>query len=731
MDVQHNPLNWPPATIANLGMDAMLQYYYETKIESKSFFGAKCLFVGAKGAGKSSLAMSIVDSQSRLTDLSEEITHGIDIRDIIFDASGLEQEETMDSKESKLSEYSDYSNDGHPITLSIWDCSGNPSYRSLITHCSKLPAIVAIIIDLSKYPLGEISELRELSDKNLFYEQVGYWLDMLLWTNNHIVALIVGNKADLCNEPTRLQTLLNKAFSDSVTYANDRVRRIAEEIYKIESLQHISPGVAEQYRKLVLMNQSLSISFYPSPLATTCVDTLDGQETLKQLCRAIIYLAAKTPGVSPFCLKQIPSKWADAEAFFAELTNENYIGGTSCSKYVDQGPLMSFEVFASMSSIHFSIPPSTIFPLAQYLHDIGKAYWPEAMISRSEHLNLIELRVLNGIAPKQLICVCPSLLLECISLLVRCDLSEVLDGSKGNKQFLEAVLNRLRSATGAGAQRRLKQAIEEIIKGNGILGANLWTAIVESRHLYILESYLPMGQLFLQFIWLITSDSATENVERFGLPSLLFPCRITATIEGDVYLNSPFESSGLEGDYDTSRHLQLVNRVWQVAGASGPTPICLVYKFPIGLPEECFLRASFNYIGHWHKGVQMWHSATRLLLRLTQKRLDDGEEAILFEVRALTDALADIKSRQPEEPVVEDTVKESADGCPGDGCYKQISESVESKVAEKTAEASLKRRRWRNWPISIAEVWDLILPVLLCFENLLSGFPGRCAHLKK
>ncbi|MGK7952900.1 MAG: COR domain-containing protein [Xenococcaceae cyanobacterium] len=153
-----NSLEKPPLEVAEKGIKAIKEYLRQLREEGKDYiYEAKLLIVGEGGAGKTSLAKKIEDSNYQL-DTKEKSTEGIDITKWSF---------TFLEKEQKEREF----------TVNIWDFGGQEIYHATHQFFLTKRSLYALVADTRK----------EDTD---FY----YWLNVVELLSNNSPLLIVKNE---------------------------------------------------------------------------------------------------------------------------------------------------------------------------------------------------------------------------------------------------------------------------------------------------------------------------------------------------------------------------------------------------------------------------------------------------------------------------------------------------------------------------------------------------------
>ncbi|KAL8583226.1 hypothetical protein ACOMHN_013781 [Nucella lapillus] len=83
--LEFNPLGYPPLDVCQSGLKTILRFFQESQAEVKTYQGVKVLVIGSQGSGKSSLIHSLVDQQARLFDDVIDTAPGIDAYEMSFD----------------------------------------------------------------------------------------------------------------------------------------------------------------------------------------------------------------------------------------------------------------------------------------------------------------------------------------------------------------------------------------------------------------------------------------------------------------------------------------------------------------------------------------------------------------------------------------------------------------------------------------------------------------------
>jgi len=148
-----NPIEKPPLEVINLGKIAAKNYFKELSWGEEYLYEAKLLIIGEPGAGKTSLAKSILDQSYGLDDL-EKSTEGIEVFNYIFPIE-----------------------DGGNFHLNIWDFGGQEIYHA--TH---------------QFFLTKRSLYILLSDTRAEDSNFQYWLNIVELLASNSPLIIVQNE---------------------------------------------------------------------------------------------------------------------------------------------------------------------------------------------------------------------------------------------------------------------------------------------------------------------------------------------------------------------------------------------------------------------------------------------------------------------------------------------------------------------------------------------------------
>ena len=156
-----NPLKTPPIEVGEQGIEAIRAYFRQLKEEGIDYiYEAKLLIVGEAGAGKTTLAKKIEDSNYQL-DSNEKSTEGIDITKWSFHCLDKEKKE-------------------REFKVNIWDFGGQEIYHATHQFFLTKRSLYALVADTRK----------EDTD---FY----YWLNVVeLLSNNSPLIIVKNEKGD-------------------------------------------------------------------------------------------------------------------------------------------------------------------------------------------------------------------------------------------------------------------------------------------------------------------------------------------------------------------------------------------------------------------------------------------------------------------------------------------------------------------------------------------------------
>ncbi|CAL8099737.1 unnamed protein product [Calicophoron daubneyi] len=789
IDIQENPLTWPPPSVAADGIDGILEFYYESRTESQSYHGLRVFFLGGSECGKTSLALSMLDGQSRFTDSTEEKTFGIDKFEIPFDAGGLKVSESNSSTDGVDMEITT-----RPTNLSIWDCSGQECYTSMISYFSTSPAVAAILVDVSEYgvkhkPTGQHTGVGQYDAK--FHSCIGRWIDVMMLRTNQVIVVLVGTKCDKVTSANELNLRLLKMHADTTSYIGIRNHWLSGEIDRIEALPTISPSTEEFYERLNKVHQTTHVSLWPTAISTTSAENSSaGSLSWYELCRALFGLSMQSKKITPHVLAPLPQIWSDIETYLEDLRNVQPVHSARSKANSTERVIFAKTALSAIIEDEFHISSMDTAILFRYLYDTGQIYAPDFMLTKKEKNHLGST---SKPCPTHLISINPSLTFEPMKYLLNPHLNSLLHSPQkklssipSSQTFITNLLRKFRSATWAGASRRFEECRAELSKGRGVVLADLWTAMTEYCGLLICGSNIKTGRYFVEIIWrwmelaypvpesgsrdFVESEQKDETVTDWMMHTTPMELALQSGIYGE---NRPassgarnslaFPGSPPTGEATNSTSVGSVGlpallfpclitkkspptvgscaAAWELACSDGPPAITPVLRFYHNFPEECFTRITvrlnwpeifkFYYTFHWKTGVQMHNPDYNVIVRLSLDKSIDEDCFVRFEVRALPLVQPCAAERTEdvsgrEKPTPGET---NVDIDQNSQLLLNKTGSNNSEEANEDQKEKMKRKgrpRWHGWPISEESLWDLIIPVLKEIESVLCAYPGLC-----
>ena len=205
IDLKGNPLESPPALLANKGFEAIRDYFRQLEKAGKDYlYEAKLLIVGEAGAGKTSLAEKIVDPDYALQD-NEESTKGIHVIEWCFSIEP-----------------------GKDFHVNIWDFGGQEIYHATHQFFLTKRSLYALVADTRK------------EDTDFFY-----WLNVVeLLSDNSPILIVKNEKQDRHREIN--ENALRGEFSNikeilATNLATNRgLGKLKEEIkHQMSKLPHV------------------------------------------------------------------------------------------------------------------------------------------------------------------------------------------------------------------------------------------------------------------------------------------------------------------------------------------------------------------------------------------------------------------------------------------------------------------------------------------------------------
>ncbi|CAH8436673.1 unnamed protein product [Heterobilharzia americana] len=303
LDLTDNPIIWPPSSIINNGINAMIQYYLESRIEIQSYYGIRTVFLGDKNCGKSSLTISLLDRQTHMTESLEEATYSIESYTIHYDAVELTSKITIMNQEDNNVNMKSQTLNTRPTTLTIWDCSGHLAYIPLISFFTSLPTIVTLLVDITKFQQNSsINDIKDMRNpESYFYKSIGIWLDIIIFRLNYSKVILLATKCDLISSEKELNEQLKNLYIQTLNYLKSRNFILKDQITRIESSLQISHATTQYYEHLNDIYENAYISLYPNIIPISLKYSKSLLINFDQLCYTLFDLAIKTPTHLPFC----------------------------------------------------------------------------------------------------------------------------------------------------------------------------------------------------------------------------------------------------------------------------------------------------------------------------------------------------------------------------------------------------------------------------------------------
>ncbi|KAL3315822.1 hypothetical protein Ciccas_005534 [Cichlidogyrus casuarinus] len=664
VNLKDNPMRWPPKTVTDLGMEAIMLFFQEASIDSTSCMGIKSLFLGAPSSGKTSLSLSLLEGQR-------------------------------------------------------------------------------IVVDLSAFNTKDDA----LSDDQMFQERIGHYLKVIVQRNNHVVLVLIASKCDLltAKKTQEISQQLHKKIQDFLV---DRIRKLTEEVYKIEALPNISASMAEHYKHLTELHRTWKVNLYPKPIITSSnYEGEDFVEMQKTLCEAFFKIALEAPKVAPFCLKSIPNSWLELEVYCEEVAARS-----------ESSAIWSQKDFYSVLTEKLHVASNNVEPVATFLSDSGRAIIPHTIVWDPEN----SLKNTDGDRGRQcmdrIVVLAPKTLFEVLRLIFNSRLLEFLKNDAGVKTplcFREDILRRMHAATGTLAKRVYDQCIDRLVSGTGIMMSELWIALSDYKKLKVSGPDIRTGRNLIILLWqwfeiaypvaqkkmALEFNSETCQITLPPSPILLAKlCQIVALADEDeatMYASMKAEYSDFIGSQglpalcfpalikDKSQlesRACAVGQLWRKALSDGPYPISLIYRLPDGIPVGLFDRLvircnwpdfyQFHLLSHWQDGALFFNSEYKIALKLETVCGSEGtEQMIIFDFRAL-EKRKFIKKQNAETASAKKKPREQAG-------------SKASKKSDFTRPEQVKcGSRKKHWPIDIGILWRLIIRLIEGFEELLNEYRG-------
>lgn len=220
INLDGNPLVTPPIEIFNLGKEELSNYYRQLNEKGKDYvYEAKLLIVGEAGAGKTSLAKKIQNSQYKLQE-TEETTEGIDVIKWSFSLANTRE-----------------------FKVNIWDFGGQEIYHATHQFFLTKRSLYALVVDTRK----------EDTDFH-------YWLNVVELLSDNSPLLIIQNekqerKRDINKRALRGRFSNLKETISTNLATNRGLNRIVDKVkHYIQDLDHVGQALPKTW---VLVRQAL------------------------------------------------------------------------------------------------------------------------------------------------------------------------------------------------------------------------------------------------------------------------------------------------------------------------------------------------------------------------------------------------------------------------------------------------------------------------------------------
>lgn len=326
LNVDGNPLSYPPADVCGCGLRSMIQFFQESQADVKVYQGVKVLVLGSHRSGKTSLVQSLVDQQARRSEETYDAAVGIVSYETTFDYA-TEDDNTP----------------GKSLQLAIWDFCGHPFYSYPHYLFFEQTAITILTFNMKTYT----------GDK--FYEMIGWWFDWMIAKTNTLAVVLVGTHCDQINteEQMRISDDVGKRLN---AHLQHQKKLVEERIAKIENKPHISPTLSEQLKSYMsLLQYKFTVQ---SQVIATSAAKFNGFDKL----RDAIEILASDKKLFPNVMRVIPTFWLDVETYLEKKGNSMSI------------PVMEWESYCKEVTQKFGMR-HLLKAITQYLHETGKVVW--------------------------------------------------------------------------------------------------------------------------------------------------------------------------------------------------------------------------------------------------------------------------------------------------------------------------------------------------------------------
>ncbi|CAH8435838.1 unnamed protein product [Schistosoma turkestanicum] len=516
LDLIDNPIIWPPYSIVECGINAMIQYFLESRTETQSYYGIKITLLGDTNCGKSSLAMSIVDRQIRMTESLEETTYSVESYTTHYDAaeftSKLCTESKEDNDQTKLTTQTT-----RPTTITMWDCSGHMAYIPVISFFTSLSTVAMIVVDITKLKQTVLVEdsMNLRNSSNYFYQSVGIWLDIVLYRLNYLKVILLVTKCDLISSESELNQRIKYLYTQTSNYLKSRKFWLKDQITRIESSVQISQATSQYFEHLNDIYDNFYAFIYPTVIPMSLKYANSKMSDFDRLCYVSFDVAIKTPTHIPFCLAPLPQIWSDIEIYLDDIKHDyNLNSNLKTSENVNYEVntcILPKSYFCHLLQSKFNLSSINLKQLLTYLNNTGKILIPDAYLSKEEE-RYFDVTMKSSIRPypKSYVLIDPDLFIESLKYILHPDLHFIVDYKKNKNSlqdfhvpetFEKDLLRRFYTATRQGAINRLMQSCNELKRGTGILSAHLWIALVEYSNLFVVKNNIETGKSYVEILW--------------------------------------------------------------------------------------------------------------------------------------------------------------------------------------------------------------------------------------
>ncbi|MBN1766385.1 MAG: leucine-rich repeat domain-containing protein, partial [Sedimentisphaerales bacterium] len=228
LNIYDNPLESPPVEIVKQGREAVRNYFKQMAEQEEDYlFEAKMLILGEPGAGKTSMAWKIEDSDCELPD-EDDTTKGIDVRQYYFpvrreDFPGFKQPERLE---------------GRRFRVNLWDFGGQDIYKATHRFFLSRRSLYALVAD----------SRNEDTDFN-------YWLHIVEMFGGESPLLIVLNEKyqrkrhiDKTAMQNRFDNIVDMIEVDFNEKDKSRLEKLKKAVrYHISGLDHIGSPVPAKW----------------------------------------------------------------------------------------------------------------------------------------------------------------------------------------------------------------------------------------------------------------------------------------------------------------------------------------------------------------------------------------------------------------------------------------------------------------------------------------------------